>query len=44
MLHAEDPLNPMHVALAVSGPSSMELVLIIAFRLRPSMPKFSGSY
>lgn len=44
VLRAEDPLNPVDVALAASGPSPMELVLIIAFSLIPAMPKISGSY
>lgn len=43
-LHAESPLNPVHVVLAESEPSSMELVLIIAFSLTSSVPKYSGSY
>lgn len=43
-LFAENPLNPAHVVLAGSGPSFMELVLIIVFHLTSSVPKFSGSY
>lgn len=36
--------NPMYVMLAGSGPSSMELVLIIAFSLTFSVPKLRGNY
>lgn len=41
---AENTLNPVHVVLAGSGPSSVEVVLIIKFSLISSVPKFSGSY
>ena len=43
-LCAENPRNAVRVVLAGSGPSSMGLVLITAFSLTSSVPKYNGGY